>query len=47
VAPPGITLQNIFAAVIPFIGLQIIGLALVMIFPEIAVFLPELMNGKL
>jgi len=47
VAPPGITLQNIFAAVIPFIGLQIIGLALVMIFPEIAVFLPEMMNGKL
>jgi TRAP-type mannitol/chloroaromatic compound transport system permease large subunit len=47
VVPPGITLQNIFAAVIPFIGLQIIGLALVMIFPEIAFFLPELINGKL
>lgn len=45
VAPPEITLQNIFWAVLPFIGLQIIGLALVMMFPQIALFLPELMHG--
>ncbi|WPZ36228.1 TRAP transporter large permease subunit [Thalassobaculum sp. OXR-137] len=44
VAPPDIELQEIFAAVIPFIGLQIIGLILVMIFPEIALWLPQVLT---
>jgi tripartite ATP-independent transporter DctM subunit len=44
VAPPDIELQEIFAAVIPFIGLQIIGLILVMIFPEIALWLPQALS---
>lgn len=39
VAPKDVTLQEIFLAVLPFIGLQIIGLALVMAFPEIALWL--------
>ncbi|MBX2886861.1 MAG: TRAP transporter large permease subunit [Granulosicoccus sp.] len=42
VAPSDVTLQEIFLAVLPFIGLQIIGLALVMSFPQIALFLPSL-----
>lgn len=45
VAPPDITLQEIFASVLPFIGLQIIGLLLVMFIPEIALFLPKLIGG--
>jgi len=45
VAPAHITLQQIFAAVIPFIGLQIIGLILVMLFPEIALWLPKYLSG--
>ena len=45
VAPPEITLQQIFASVLPFIGLQIIGLLLVMFFPEIALWLPKFLNG--
>ncbi len=45
VAPPEITLQQIFVSVIPFIGLQIIGLLLVMFFPEIALWLPKLLSG--
>jgi len=44
VAPPEITLQQIFASVLPFIGLQIIGLLLVMFFPEIALWLPKLLS---
>ncbi|MFZ7089513.1 TRAP transporter large permease subunit [Primorskyibacter sp. 2E233] len=44
VAPKDVTLQEIFLAVLPFIGLQIIGLFLVMMFPQIALFLPELLN---
>ena len=42
VAPPDVTLQEIFMAVLPFIGLQLIGLTLVIIFPEIALWLPNL-----
>lgn len=45
VAPPEVTLQEIFVAMLPFIALQIIGLALVMIFPDIALFLPELLSS--
>jgi len=39
VAPKDVTLQEIFLAVLPFIALQIIGLALVMAFPQIALWL--------
>ncbi|NNE80598.1 MAG: TRAP transporter large permease subunit [Silicimonas sp.] len=39
VAPKDVTLQEIFLAVLPFICLQFIGLALVMAFPEIALWL--------
>ncbi len=42
VAPKDVTLQEIFMAVLPFIVLQIIGLALVMAFPQIALWLPGL-----
>ncbi|MBT56635.1 MAG: C4-dicarboxylate ABC transporter permease [Mameliella sp.] len=44
VAPKDVTLQEIFVAVLPFIGLQIVGLFLVMYFPQIALFLPELLK---
>ncbi len=44
VAPKDVTLQEIFASVIPFIGLQIIGLITVMFVPEIALYLPKLLN---
>lgn len=42
VAPKDVTLQEIFLAVLPFIALQFIGLALVMAFPQIALWLPGL-----
>ncbi|MBL6945060.1 MAG: TRAP transporter large permease subunit [Rhodospirillales bacterium] len=45
VAPPQISLHQIFVGVLPFIVLQIIGLALVVIFPEIALFLPRVLGG--
>ena len=41
VAPPDISLQEIFVSVLPFIALQIIGLLMVMMFPEIALWLPK------
>jgi tripartite ATP-independent transporter DctM subunit len=45
VAPKDVTLQEIFMSVIPFIGLQIIGLILVMMFPQIALWLPEALGN--
>lgn len=44
VAPRDVSLQEIFMAVIPFIGLQIVGLVLVIMFPQIALWLPEALN---
>lgn len=41
VAPPGITLGTIFTGLWPFILLQLVGLVLVMTFPQIALFLPS------
>ncbi|MEO6566945.1 MAG: TRAP transporter large permease subunit [Casimicrobiaceae bacterium] len=43
VAPPHITLEQIFASMWPYIGLQVIGLGLVVAFPQIALWLPRLL----
>jgi TRAP-type mannitol/chloroaromatic compound transport system permease large subunit len=42
VAPPQITMAMIFKAAMPFIGLQMLGLALCIIFPQIVLWLPSL-----
>jgi len=44
VAPPNITLGDIYRGVLPFISCQIVALALVMVFPQLALYLPSLMN---
>lgn len=46
VAPESITTGQIYRSIIPFIILQIIGLSLVMIFPQLALWLPGMMIGK-
>lgn len=43
VAPPEITIGDIYKAALPFVALQIIGLALVVAFPQIALWLPSLL----
>lgn len=42
VAPPEITMGDIYRSVIPFIPLQLIGLALVIFYPQLALWLPGL-----
>jgi tripartite ATP-independent transporter DctM subunit len=42
VAPPEISTTDIWKGAAPFIGLQVIGLALCMIFPEIILLVPKL-----
>ncbi len=45
VAPKSIRIQQIYAGIVPFVILQVIGLLLVMLFPEIALWLPrQLLN---
>jgi tripartite ATP-independent transporter DctM subunit len=42
VAPPEITIMDIYKAALPFVALQILGLVLVVMFPQIALWLPSL-----
>jgi len=44
VAPPSITMGQVYAAAAPFIVLEIIVLALIVLFPEIATWLPSVMR---
>ena len=41
VAPPSVTTGMIYKGVIPFVGLQILAIALMFIFPELATWLPR------
>ena len=45
VAPPEVTIGDIYRSVIPFVGLQWIGLLLVLFFPQLALWLPEIVFG--
>jgi tripartite ATP-independent transporter DctM subunit len=45
VSPPEITMGDIFRAVLPFVACQLVALALMIAFPEIIMWLPELMRG--
>jgi TRAP-type mannitol/chloroaromatic compound transport system permease large subunit len=46
-APPEIKLRDIYVSVIPFVASWLLTLVIVMIFPEIALWLPEQFRGKL
>ncbi len=46
VCPDGVTLMDIYKGVIPFIGLQLLGLALVLLFPDLVTWLPSVAYGK-
>ncbi len=45
-APPEITIRDIYHSIYPFVIVMTIALALVMIFPEIALYLPHLYTGR-
>ena len=46
VSPPGVTIQDIYRSIIPFVALQAIGLAIVLAVPNIAMYLPNLIMGE-
>ena len=45
-APPEIGLTDIYKSIIPFVGVMILALILVMVFPQIALWLPNYVYGK-
>ena len=45
-SPPEITLADIYRSIIPFVLVMILALTLIMLFPQIALWLPETVYGK-
>ncbi len=45
-APSEVTLRDIYRSIVPFVFVMVLALTLVMIFPQIALWLPEYVYGK-
>ena len=45
-APPEITIRDIYRSIIPFVMVMAVALATVMTFPQVALWLPDLVYGK-
>jgi TRAP-type mannitol/chloroaromatic compound transport system permease large subunit len=45
-APPEVTLSDIYRSITPFVLVMVFGLALVTIFPQIVLWLPDQFYGK-
>ena len=45
-APPEISLRDIYRSIVPFVAVMALALALVMLFPQIALWLPNYVYGK-
>ena len=43
VSPPHVTLNQIFAGMLPFMGIQVVAIVLLYIFPEIGMWLPQVL----
>ena len=41
-APPEISLRDIYSSILPFVAIMILALVVVMVFPKIALWLPNL-----
>jgi len=46
ISPPGVQLTQIFSGVMPYLAMIFIAMALLYIFPEIALWLPEVVYGR-
>lgn len=45
-SPPEISLGDIYRSIVPFVMVMVVALSLVMVFPQIALWLPETVYGK-
>jgi TRAP-type mannitol/chloroaromatic compound transport system permease large subunit len=46
VSPPHVTLNQIFGGMLPFMGIQVIAIVLLYTFPEIGLWLPQVLYGR-
>jgi tripartite ATP-independent transporter DctM subunit len=46
VAPPGVTMSDIWTSVVPYVGLQAVGLIICMLFPDIVTVIPNMIYGR-
>jgi TRAP-type mannitol/chloroaromatic compound transport system permease large subunit len=46
VSPPHVTLNQIFAGMLPFMGIQIIAIFMLYVFPQIGLWLPSVLYGR-
>jgi TRAP-type mannitol/chloroaromatic compound transport system permease large subunit len=46
VSPPHVTLNQIFAGMLPFMGLQVIAIFILYVFPQIGLWLPSVLYGQ-
>ncbi|MBS3809943.1 MAG: TRAP transporter large permease subunit, partial [Desulfobacterales bacterium] len=44
IVPSEITMGDLYLSVLPFVGLQLIGLILIMVFPQLVLWLPMILN---
>jgi TRAP-type mannitol/chloroaromatic compound transport system permease large subunit len=45
-APPEITLVDIYKSITPFVVIMVAALVLIMAFPELALWLPHVVSGR-
>ncbi|MCF6197653.1 MAG: TRAP transporter large permease subunit [Emcibacter sp.] len=45
-APKEVTLKDIYISIIPFVGVMLLALVLVMVFPQIALWLPDIFYSR-
>ena len=45
-APPEISLRDIYGSILPFVTVMVLALAILMLFPQIALWLPDLVYGR-
>ena len=46
VSPPHVTLNQIFAGMLPFMGIQVLALVMLYVFPQIGLWLPSVVYGR-
>jgi TRAP-type mannitol/chloroaromatic compound transport system permease large subunit len=46
VSPPHVTLNQIFLGMLPFMGIQVVAIVLLYVFPQIGLWLPEVLYGR-
>jgi TRAP-type mannitol/chloroaromatic compound transport system permease large subunit len=46
IAPPSITLRHMYLGVVPFIIMQLVTIAVVVVFPDLATWLPSQLYGR-